>query len=625
MSSDKLLGASSIRKIYEESGFISKCIDGFLKEPFWFEDSNGVSLMGDECRPKEKTFLPIYFGKTLPALGFHTLYHNNELVCVQVRDGLARIVDHTVIKDFLRVLCSCIPEIGEDLLDLMTMHHSDFFGKNILTSLRLLDNLTPLVDTRKTAYRPYLNGIAVCTAGSTPKVMSYADIPSGSFVWAHDIINRSIDPDLISDSVSIFDDISDVAGHHFHKFTQNLCKDQTPDGSWELNLPDYKSLVTGWGMVNHRFHGEAGKIVIAIDKHLVRDTRNGRTGKSILMSYACKASMPTAVEIGGDVITGATNFIFNGVGKNCQYVCIDETNPKFPWNKLFGSITSSMTIDNKYGEKFTLGKNVKPKLGMTTNTPIGGDGFSDLDRQHLIPAGNFYQFHKMHFNKDVHQIHGGWFFSEEWGKKNWNEFDSFVIKSIQAYLDMGLVGGKPSQSYLHTKLIQRVGNGELVSVLHRLLEENTGGELYQKAIPGMSDEQRDRCLDFVASQEIAGVKFSLNQLKSSLDLVAAHFGFKINVGHPPDKTRPQLRIKHGGKIGGTNRYVITSSKCPFPSKNAYDDIPVSDESIPENGLESLDEYLSSNVPTDEVVDKSVAELEKSFSGTSAPFPKETAS
>ena len=104
-----------------------------------------------------------------------------------------------------------------------------------------------------------------------------------------------------------------------------------------------------------------------------------------------------------------------------------------------------------------------------------------------------------------------------------------------------------------------------------------------------------------------------------------NFGFKINVGHPPDKTRPQLRIKHGSKIGGTNRYVITSSKCPFPSKTAYDDTPVSDESIPENGLESYDEYRSSNVPTDEVLDESYAELEKSFSGIAAPFPKETAS
>ena len=103
-----------------------------------------------------------------------------------------------------------------------------------------------------------------------------------------------------------------------------------------------------------------------------------------------------------------------------------------------------------------------------------------------------------------------------------------------------------------------------------------------------------------------------------MDLVAAHFGFKINVGHPPDKTRPQLRIKHGAKIGGTNRYVITSSQSPFPSKTAYDDTPVSDESIPENGLESLDEYLASQDFPDVAEDPSVSEIEKSFRGASAP-------
>ena len=229
----------------------------------------------------------------------------------------------------------------------------------------------------------------------------------------------------------------------------------------------------------------------------------------------------------------------------------------------------------------------------------------------------------MNFGKDVHDLHGGWFFGDDWGKQNWEEFDAFVILALQFYLDNGLIGGKPSTSYRYTKLVQTVGNGELVSVLHRLLEDNVGGEIYQKVIPGMTDEQQERCLDFVASQEINGVKFTITQLRKAMEKVAEHFGFKINVGHPPDQTRPQLRISHGGKIGGTNRYVITSSQSPFPSKDSYDETLVSSTEIPENGLASMDEYLASQEFPDVVEDPSVSAIEKSFRGASAPsFSKE---
>ena len=254
----------------------------------------------------------------------------------------------------MRVLCSYIPEIGKGILDLMCSAHSDFFGGNILTSLSYEDDLTPIMDSREIAHRPYLDGLVTLQRHKKPVVLSYDEIPDGKFVLAHNIINRRLNPSLFCDSVSILDDVDGKSGHHFHKFTRNLCKDQQPNGRWEFNLNDYKALVSGWGYLHHKFHADAGKCVIAIDKHLVQDVRNGRTGKSILMSYACQESMPTTKEIGGDSITGRTNFIFNGVKRNTQYIVVDETNEKFPWSQFVGVITSTITIDNKYGEDFTI-------------------------------------------------------------------------------------------------------------------------------------------------------------------------------------------------------------------------------------------------------------------------------
>ena len=78
----------------------------------------------------------------------------------------------------------------------------------------------------------------------------------------------------------------------------------------------------------------------------------------------------------------------------------------------------------------------------------------------------------------------GWFFDDDWGNQNWEEFDAFVILALQFYLDNGLIGGKRQFISLYQTCWFTVGNGELVSVLHRLLEDNVGGEIYRKSFQG---------------------------------------------------------------------------------------------------------------------------------------------
>ena len=79
------------------------------------------------------------------------------------------------------------------------------------------------------AHRPYLDGLVTLQRHKKPVVLSHDEIPYQvvSSSWAfEDIINRRLNPSLFCDSVSILDDVDGKSGHHFHKFTRNLCKDQ---------------------------------------------------------------------------------------------------------------------------------------------------------------------------------------------------------------------------------------------------------------------------------------------------------------------------------------------------------------------------------------------------------------
>ena len=105
LMSESLLGASSIRKIYESPDFIRGCVDSFLETPFWEEFGDGsLSLLGSD---RNKIYLSVYLGHTLPRLGFRSLYLNdNSFVfrCVEVLRGLLiRIKSRTSCEFFVPI------------------------------------------------------------------------------------------------------------------------------------------------------------------------------------------------------------------------------------------------------------------------------------------------------------------------------------------------------------------------------------------------------------------------------------------------------------------------------------------------------------------------------------------
>jgi len=169
----------------------------------------------------------------------------------------------------------------------------------------------------------------------------------------------------------------------------------------------------------------------------------------------------------------------------------------------------------------------------------------------------------MELGKTPDKFHGGWLFDEDWGSRNWEEFDALCVYALRFYLQNGLVGGGYSEKYSLNKLHSAVGSADLCSALYRLIKQNSGtGEfLYQKTVDGMSEEHRSRSVSAYIEENVPGEEFTPNQIKTALRLVANHYGFRVK--GLVEQDRIQRRFGEGaGKA--VNAYLVADSNNPFP-------------------------------------------------------------
>jgi hypothetical protein len=541
---------------FYSDAFVSKCIDGLLKTPFWEETSDGnISL--------DKGSVIRYFEVGLPTMGFYLFNHDGNFLPIQMKEGIIREVDHKDVRSFVQLIMSHLPN-GKDLIHAMTLAYNAFFDAKVLTALPILHGYKLLKDTRSRAYRFHTNGVVEVSNDGSYKLIGYDDIPDNRLVWASNIQPRPISQDLLNqyDEETFVSDNTDKDGHHFYKWMQNLSK-RLEGNTWVYNPKNFKSIVSGFGYMLHRYWADQ-KVVCLLDENPTDGSANGRTGKSMVMNYAMSAALDTVV-VDGKVLgsknanSSAQNFKFNGVTPTTQYIGIDDCHHTFDFSSLFNLVTGNITVNKKYGRMFDLKGHDKPKLGLSTNHTIKGDGVSYDDRQHLCFAGEYYQYHKMVLGKSPDKLHGGWLFDEEWGDRNWSEFDAVCVNALRYYLKNGLVGGGSNAQYKLNKLYATVGSKELTTTLHRFLEKNEGMTTYQKYMDGMSDEESDRCLQEFVINEM-GEKVPLPRLSTCFKKVADHFDYLINVGHKDN--RKQIRFGEG--VGdAVNAYVITSRSKPF--------------------------------------------------------------
>jgi hypothetical protein len=126
-------------------------------------------------------------------------------------------------------------------------------------------------------------------------------------------------------------------------------------------------------------------------------------------------------------------FTYQQINLDTQVINFNDVKNNFNFEALFSVLTDGITVEKKGQKPFNISFEDAPKILISTNYAIIGDGDSFQDRMFEVEFSNYYSASykpENDFNKR---------FFEDWNESEWNSFFTFMLKCIQYYLTNGLV------------------------------------------------------------------------------------------------------------------------------------------------------------------------------------------
>lgn len=175
------------------------------------------------------------------------------------------------------------------------------------------------------------------------------------------------------------------------------------------------------------------KAVVAMDgrQSEVGDS-NGRSGKSLIGNLM--EEVKSVAYINGkhkDIETDP--FLWNDVTVKSEIVVIDDVRTNFSLEFLFANITGNWSVNYKGGGRATFPFHESPKIYLTTNHALNGEGASFTDRQWQIAFSDYYN----DTHKPIDDF--GILFFDDWDFDQWNLTWNLLAECVQLYLRFGVV------------------------------------------------------------------------------------------------------------------------------------------------------------------------------------------
>lgn len=175
------------------------------------------------------------------------------------------------------------------------------------------------------------------------------------------------------------------------------------------------------------------KAVVGMDgKQSEVGDSNGRSGKSLLGNLFEEVK-PSVYINGKYKDIESDSFLWDEVTVKTQIVFIDDVRTNFSLEFLFANITGNWAVNYKGGRRATFPFSESPKIYLTTNHALNGEGSSYADRQWRIAFSDYYNEN----HKPIDDF--GILFFDDWDFEQWNLTWNLLAECVQLYLRFGVV------------------------------------------------------------------------------------------------------------------------------------------------------------------------------------------
>ena len=363
------------------------------QKDFWFFEE---TKQGKKCKVDI-----LKYKKFLESSGFKKYFPHETQKPTWVKIVSNQVEETSVekIKDFV---LNYLLDRGEVDVWSYFASYQNLFSEQFLLMLDTVE-LMILKDTKSKSFIAFQNGILEVT-GNTRKLVEYVDVDG--YIWKSHILNR--------DYVFEKDTKND-----FQKFVENISN----------NSP--KPIMSAIGYLLHTYKNKMNNKAIILNDEEITDNPEGGTGKGLFIQGIKQIRRVSILD--GKVFDDRKSFPYQTVSQETQILVFDDVKKNFDFESKFSLVTEGMTLERKNKDAIKLTVEDSPKIAISTNYAIKGEGNSHDRRRHELEVAQYYGKNKTPYDEFGREL-----FSD-WEEKDFIPFDNYMIESLQLYLREGLI------------------------------------------------------------------------------------------------------------------------------------------------------------------------------------------
>lgn len=363
-------------------------------EDFWYyeEDSKG----------NEKIKInPLSYKLFLERNGFKKYFPEDSLIpsFVRIKSNKVKMTSTEIIKDF--VLDYLLENKKMDVWSYCASYHN-LFSENFLSMLETIE-LLMLKDKKYESYIAFNNGI-LKVSGSNVQLIDYIDVDG--YIWESQIINRDFE-------------LKKETNNEYKKFINNISN----------NNPDAIECVIGFLLSTYK--NKMNNKAVILNDEVISENPEGGTGKGLFIQGLRQIRKVSILD--GKTFDEKKSFPYQTVSQETQILVFDDVKKNWDFESKFSLVTEGMTLERKNKDAIKLSVEDSPKMVISTNYAIKGEGNSHERRRHEIEVAQYYGSRLTPYDEFGRQLF------DDWDEEEFNDFDNYMVQCLQKYFRMGLV------------------------------------------------------------------------------------------------------------------------------------------------------------------------------------------
>jgi hypothetical protein len=362
-------------------------------DKFWYFDD------------KEKVKVdPLKYKFFLERNGFKKFFHNDSQKPTWVKIESNKVSETSIekIKDFV---LNYLLEISENKVWSYCANYQTLFSENFLLMLETIE-LTMLKDKKEKSYLAFNNGILEVTKQGS-KLIDYIDV--NGYIWESQIIKRDFK-------------IIQTHRNEYQTFIKNIAGE------------DILPIETVIGYLLSTYKNKMNNKAIILNDEVISDNPEGGTGKGLFVQGLRQIRKVSILD--GKTFDDKKSFPYQTVSTETQVLVFDDVKKNWDFESKFSLVTEGITLERKNKDAIKLTVEESPKMLVSTNYAIKGEGNSHDRRRHEIEIAQYYGKELTPYDEFGRQLF------DDWDLNEWQKFDNYMVSCLVKYLNKGLVEQK---------------------------------------------------------------------------------------------------------------------------------------------------------------------------------------